>query len=99
MDRELSDKEKMLIDLIDVRFVAWNAEKGKLLEKSRGKKSRRQLAEEIKAVGGRCSHTNLQNLEYGIAEMVSVEVLQGICVALDTSMDKFVTLYVLRLPL
>lgn len=89
----------MLVDLDDVRFIAWNSDKAKLLEKLRGKKSRRKLAEEIKAAGGSCSHSNLKNLEYGDSEMVSVEVLQSICVVLGTSIDKFVTLYVLKLPL
>lgn len=89
----------MLVDLNDVRFIAWNPDKGKLLENLRSKKSRRQLAKEIKAKGGVCSEANLKKLEYGKTETVSVQVLQGICAALDIPINRFVTLYCLKLPL
>jgi len=99
INTELPEGEKMLIDLKDVRFIAWNADKGKLLEELRGQKSRRQLAEEIKAIGGNCSHQNLKKLEYGTSEMVSVEVLQSVCSALDAPINRFVALYCLKLPI
>ncbi|MEG4484825.1 hypothetical protein [Microcoleus sp. D2_18a_B4] len=93
MSIELPEGEKMLVSLDDVRFISWNPDKGRLLEKARGKKSRRQLAEEIKDLGGSCSHQNIKNLEYGMSEMVSVEVLQSVCSALNIHMAKFVEIY------
>jgi transcriptional regulator with XRE-family HTH domain len=95
---ELLEEEKMLIDITEVRFVAWSVDKGKLLLELRGKKSRRQLAEDIKAVGGDCSHQNLKKLEYGQSEMVSIEILQSLCSALGVALDKFIVLYSLKLP-
>lgn len=98
IDLELLGEEKMLIDIDEVRFVAWNAHKGELLSKLRGKKSRRQLAEEIKNLGGDCSHQNLKKLEYAQSEMVSLEILQSLCLALGVPLASFVTLYGLKLP-
>lgn len=95
---ELSEGEKMLVDMSEVRFVAWSVDKGKLLLKLRGEKSRRQLAEEIKAVGGDCSHQNLKKLEYGQSEMVSIEILQSLCLALGVALDRFIVIYSLKLP-
>ncbi len=95
---ERLEEEKMLIDISEVRFVAWNPNKGKLLWKLRGKKSRRQLAEDVKAIGGDCSHQNLKKLEYGESEMVSMEILQSLCLALGVTLDRFIALYSLRLP-
>lgn len=98
IDLELLGEEKMLVDIDEVRFVAWNAQKGELLSGLRGKKSRRQLAEEIKSLGGDCSHQNLKKLEYAQSEMVSVEILKSICLALGVPLTNFVTLYGLKLP-
>lgn len=88
----------MLIEISEVRFVAWNASKGRLLQTLRGKKSRRQLAEDIRSLGGSCSHQNLNKLEYGQSEMVSIEILESLCLALGVALDKFVALHALRLP-
>lgn len=88
----------MLVDISEVRFVAWNISKGELLSELRGKKSRRQLAEEIKSLGGDCSHQNLKKLEYGQSEMVSLEILQNICLALGVPLANFIALYGLKLP-
>ncbi len=43
---------KMYIYVEDVVFVVWNADKGKILKRLRGKKSRQKLVEEIVAKGG-----------------------------------------------
>jgi transcriptional regulator with XRE-family HTH domain len=98
LDSKLLEEEKMLVDISEVRFVTWNPDKGELLRQLRGKKSRRQLAEEIKAVNGDCSHQNLKKLEYGHSEMVSIEILESLCLALGVALDKFIALYSLRLP-
>lgn len=95
---DLLEEEKMLIDISEVRFVTWSIDKGQLLLKLRGKKSRRQLAEDIKTAGGDCSHQNLKKLEYGQSEMVSVEILQSLCLALGVALDRFVAVYSLKLP-
>ncbi len=98
IDLELLGEEKMLVDIAEVRFIAWTPQKGELLSELRGKKSRRQLAEEIKSLGGDCSHQNLKKLEYGQSEMVSLDILKSICLALGVPLTHFVTLYGLKLP-
>lgn len=85
----LERQEIIFADISEIRFVSWNATKGKILSELRGKKSRQQLAESIQAVGGNCSHQNLKKLEYGQSKMVSIEVLQSLCLALNTDLDNF----------
>ncbi len=74
----MSDKgnkeTKMYIYVADVISVAWNQDRGKLLKRLRGKKSRQKLVDEIAAKGGECSHQNLKKLEYGESESVSLKV-------------------------
>jgi DNA-binding Xre family transcriptional regulator len=77
------------IYIIDVVFVAWNKDRGELLKRLRGKKSRQKLADEIAAKGGECSHQNIKKLEYGESESVSLKVLEAICAALDISLSNF----------
>ncbi|MEH2363217.1 helix-turn-helix domain-containing protein [Nostoc sp.] len=91
----MSDKgkkeTKMYIYITDVVFVAWNKDKGQLLKRLRGKKSRQKLADEIAAKGGECSHQNIKKLEYGESESVSLKVLEAICFALDISLSDFLS--------
>ncbi|MBD2534188.1 helix-turn-helix transcriptional regulator [Nostoc flagelliforme FACHB-838] len=91
----MSDKgkkeTKMYIYVADVVFVVWNNERGQLLKRLRGKKSRQKLADEIAARGGECSHQNIKKLEYGESESVSVKVLEAICAALDISLSDFLS--------
>ena len=88
----------MLLDIKDVRCVAWNADKGRILTELRGKKSRDQLKKDIEAIGGKSSRANLEKLEYGISQAVSVKVLQDICAALEIPLSRFVDIYFLGLP-
>jgi DNA-binding Xre family transcriptional regulator len=80
---------KMYIYVEDVVFVVWNADRGKILKRLRGKKSRQKLVDEIVARGGECSHQNLKKLEYGESESVSVKVLEAICSALEIPLSNF----------
>ncbi|MEH2011575.1 helix-turn-helix domain-containing protein [Nostoc sp.] len=84
------DKEtKMYIYVADVVSVAWNKDRGEVLKRLRGKKSRQKLVDEITARGGECSHQNLKKLEYGESESVSLKVLEAICMALNISLNDF----------
>ncbi|MFN6531041.1 helix-turn-helix transcriptional regulator [Nostoc sp. ChiSLP03a] len=86
------DKEtKMYIYVADVVSVAWNKDRGEVLKRLRGKKSRQKLADEITARGGECSHQNLKKLEYGESESVSLKVLESICTALNISISDFIS--------
>ena len=86
------DKEtKMYIYVADVVSVSWNQDKGELLKRLRGKKSRQKLADEIAVRGGECSHQNIKKLEYGESESVSLKVLEAICTALDISINDFLS--------
>jgi DNA-binding Xre family transcriptional regulator len=91
----MSDKgnkeTKMYIYVADVISVAWNQDRGKLLKRLRGKKSRQKLVNEIAARGGECSHQNLKKLEYGESESVSLKVLEAICTALEISLNDFLS--------
>jgi DNA-binding Xre family transcriptional regulator len=80
---------KMYIYIADVVSLTWNQDKGNILKRLRGKKSRQKLADEIAARGGECSHQNLKKLEYGESESVSIKVLEAICLALDISLKDF----------
>ncbi|MBD2200683.1 helix-turn-helix transcriptional regulator [Calothrix anomala FACHB-343] len=84
-------KTRMYIYVADVVAVAWNQDKGMLLKRLRGKKSRQKLADEIAARGGECSHQNLKKLEYGESESVSIKVLEAICAALNISLSDFLS--------
>ncbi len=79
----------MYIYIADVVSLTWNQDKGNILKRLRGKKSRQKLADEIAARGGECSHQNLKKLEYGESESVSIKVLEAICLALDISLKDF----------
>jgi DNA-binding Xre family transcriptional regulator len=84
-------KTKMYIYVADVVSVVWNQDKGTVLKRLRGKKSRQKLADEIAAKGGECSHQNLKKLEYGESESVSLKVLEAICTALEISVSNFLS--------
>ncbi|HLO88848.1 MAG TPA: helix-turn-helix transcriptional regulator [Nostocaceae cyanobacterium] len=79
----------MYIDVADVVSVAWNKDRGEVLKRLRGKKSRQKLVDKIAALGGECSHQNLKKLEYGESESVSVKMLEAICLALGISLKDF----------
>ncbi|BBD64530.1 hypothetical protein NIES4072_18080 [Nostoc commune NIES-4072] len=91
MSEKGKKETKMYIYVADVVFVAWNNERGQLLKRLRGKKSRQKLADEIAATGGECSHQNIKKLEYGESESVSIKVLEAICAALDISLSDFLS--------
>ena len=82
---------RMYIYVADVVSVAWDKDRGGVLKRLRGKKSRQKLADEIAARGGECSHQNLKKLEYGESESVSVKVLEAICAALGISISDFLS--------
>ncbi|MUG95343.1 helix-turn-helix domain-containing protein [Scytonema sp. UIC 10036] len=83
---------RIYIYVKDVVSVAWNKDRGMLLKRLRGKKSRQKLVDDIVARGGECSHQNLKKLEYGESESVSIEVLEAICTALEISISAFLSL-------
>ncbi|MEO1375639.1 MAG: helix-turn-helix transcriptional regulator [Cyanobacteria bacterium J06635_10] len=83
---------KMYIYAEDVVFVVWNPDRGKILKRLRGKKSRQKLVDEIAAKGGECSHQNLKKLEYGESESVSIKVLEAICTALNIPLSHFMSI-------
>ncbi|BAY35698.1 hypothetical protein NIES2111_00140 [Nostoc sp. NIES-2111] len=82
---------KTYIYVADVVSVVWNQDRGIILKRLRGKKSRQKLADEIAARGGECSHQNLKKLEYGESESVSLKVLEAICTALEISVSNFLS--------
>ncbi|MFN6571772.1 helix-turn-helix transcriptional regulator [Dendronalium sp. ChiSLP03b] len=82
---------RIYIYIEDVVSVAWNKDRGTVLKRLRGKKSRQKLADEIATRGGECSHQNLKKLEYGESESVSLKVLEAICTALEISISNFLS--------
>ncbi|MEJ1930698.1 helix-turn-helix domain-containing protein [Nostoc sp. NIES-2111] len=82
---------RVYISVEDVVSVAWNKDRGVVLKRLRGKKSRQRLADEIAARGGECSHQNLKKLEYGESESVTLQILEDICAALQISVNDFLS--------
>ena len=89
MSNKGNKETRIYIYVADVVSVAWNEDKGEILKRLRGKKSRQRLVDEIAARGGECSHQNLKKLEYGESESVSIRVLKSICAALGISLNDF----------
>ena len=89
MSNKGNKETRIYIYVGDVVSVAWNQDKGEILKRLRGKKSRQRLVDEIAARGGECSHQNLKKLEYGESESVSLRVLDSICAALGISLNDF----------
>ncbi len=90
--RNKDNKEtKMYIYVADVVSVAWNQDRANALKRLRGKRSRQKLVDEIVAKGGECSHQNLKKLEYAESESVSLKVLQDICIALNITLNDFLS--------
>ncbi len=92
MSNKVEKETKIYIYVVDVVSVVWNKDRGILLKRLRGKKSRQKLADEIAARGGECSHQNLKKLEYGESESVSLKVLEAICAALEISINEFLSI-------
>ncbi len=92
MSNKGEKETRIYIYVKDVISVAWNKDRGMLLKRLRGKKSRQRLADEIAARGGECSHQNLKKLEYGESESVSLKVLEAICTALEISISDFLSI-------
>lgn len=92
MSNKVEKETKIYIYVVDVVAVVWNKDRGILLKRLRGKKSRQKLADEIAARGGECSHQNLKKLEYGESESVSLKVLEAICAALEISINEFLSI-------
>ncbi|MBD2466312.1 helix-turn-helix transcriptional regulator [Nostoc sp. FACHB-145] len=91
MPNKVEKETRIYIYIEDVVSVAWNKDRGTVLKRLRGKKSRQKLADEISARGGECSHQNLKKLEYGESESVSLKVLEAICTALEISISNFLS--------
>jgi transcriptional regulator with XRE-family HTH domain len=81
---------KPMIPLEYVSRLLWSRELGERLKRLRSKVSRRELAEKLKFAGYDCSHQNLQRIEDGDAQTVSVELVLAICEILEASLGQLI---------
>ena len=87
--------------MLPLRYIArlnWDKNLGKSLKTLRGKLSRRQLAENLKAKGVQCSHQYIQNIEDATVETVDLLLILEICKELNISIRQLLPAVYLEMP-
>lgn len=79
-----------MVPLTDVAFFHWDKDKGSRVKRLRGKVSRRELAEKLRAIGCQCSHQYLQKIEDGAAETVAAPIVSAICETLGVGLSEII---------
>jgi DNA-binding Xre family transcriptional regulator len=86
----------MAVDINDVAYVRWNAEKIAVVRNAMIKKqnmSARELAQALQAIKVPCSHQNLSKLLNGKYSIISLDIARGICEILSIPVQELVKIY------
>jgi DNA-binding Xre family transcriptional regulator len=92
--------EVLSVDISDVAYIKWNAEKIDIVKKAmeekggkRGSMSTRTLAQALQDRGIACSYQNIFKLLSGKYSIISLEIAQGICEVLSIPVQEIVKIY------
>ncbi len=79
-------KEVIMVPLEWVVMLAWNKDCGENLKLLRGKRSRRDVAIAVSAMGIECSQEYIRKLETGKAASVSTKIIVAIAKTLEVEL-------------